>query len=186
MPINRLVVKEEVATYANALFENANAQGGVEEVLDVYSQAEKIVGIVIGDMDLSHALNSSDYSPEQRHNLAKAVFADANPVLSEVLAVMAERKNMDLLYRVFHEFVQDVSDKLNLCIVEVTTVVPLDDQLRKLITDKAEADLGKQVVLRESIDKSILGGIIMSTNGKRIDASVLTQLNHARNVLKEQ
>ena len=32
----------------------------------------------------------------------------------------------------------------------------------------------------------ILGGIIMSTNGKRIDASVASELEHARIVLKEE
>ena len=39
-------------------------------------------------------------------------------------------------------------------------------------------------MLREHIDKSLLGGILMSANGKRIDASVLSQLESARNVLK--
>ena len=60
----------------------------------------------------------------------------------------------------------------------------LDDRLREVITKKAEADLGTNVVLREHIDKSLLGGILMSANGKRIDASVLSQLESARNVLK--
>ena len=63
--------------------------------------------------------------------------------------------------------------------------VALDDNLRTLITRKAEADLGKKIVLRERIDKSILGGIIMSANGKRIDASIISQINHARQVLKD-
>ena len=64
------------------------------------------------------------------------------------------------------------------------TAVELDDHLREVITKKAEADLGTNVVLREHIDKSLLGGILMSANGKRIDASVLSQLESARNVLK--
>ena len=54
-------------------------------------------------------------------------------------------------------------------------VVELDDHLREVITKKAEADLGTNVVLREHIDKSLLGGILMSANGKRIDASVLSR-----------
>ena len=40
-------------------------------------------------------------------------------------------------------------------------------------------------MLNESIDKTILGGIIMSVNGMRIDASVISQLNKARHTLKE-
>ena len=77
-------------------------------------------------------------------------------------------------------------EKLGVAVVDVTTVVALDDHLREVITEKLSADLGKKVVLREHIDASILGGIIMSTNGKRIDASVASELEHARIVLKEE
>jgi F-type H+-transporting ATPase subunit delta len=61
----------------------------------------------------------------------------------------------------------------------------LDDSLRNLIQEKIEADLGCKSSLNESIDKTILGGIVMSINGKHIDASVISQLNKARQVLKE-
>ena len=47
------------------------------------------------------------------------------------------------------------------------------------------ADLGKKAVLRERIDRSILGGIIMDVDGNYIDASMISQLNRARNVLKD-
>ena len=75
--------------------------------------------------------------------------------------------------------------QLHLVVVDVVTAVPLDDGLRQLITEKAEDDLGKKAVLRERIDKSILGGIIMDVDGNYIDASMISQLNRARNVLKD-
>ena len=112
------------------------------------------------------------------------MFAGCNPVLLDVLAVLAERGDAALLPRVLENYAEQLQSKLNLCVVDVTTAVPLDDALRRIITEKAEANLDTNVVLRESVDKSILGGIIMSTNGKRIDASVASQLDHARNVLK--
>ena len=68
--------------------------------------------------------------------------------------------------------------------MDVTTAVPLDDHLRDVISKKLSADLGHGVRLNESVDASILGGFIISTHGKRMDASVKTQLNHARQVLK--
>ena len=103
----------------------------------------------------------------------------------EVLAVMAERGQADLLPRVFDAYRELLGDKLGICVVDVTTAVPLDDGLRQLITEKAEADLGRRAVLRERIDASILGGIIMDVDGNYIDASMISQLNRARNVLKD-
>lgn len=184
MPTNRHVQKEKVATYASVLLDAALAAGGQDAVLEVRDQAERIIRIMRSNMDLSSSLQDSSYTPEQRNSLARNVFAQAYPVLIDVLAVMAERGDFALLSRVWESYGEQVERKLNVTVVDVTTVVPLDDHLREVITKKAEADLGTRVVLRESIDKSLIGGILMSANGKRIDASMTSQLEAARNVLK--
>ena len=184
MPTNRLIVKEEVAVYAAVLFDGAFEAGGQDAVLEVRDEMVRVATAMRTNMELSVALSDPGYTPEQRAELARNVFAGCNPVLLDVLAVLAERGDAALLPRILDSFAEQLQSKLNVCVVDVVTVVPLDDNLRRIITEKAEADLGTNVVMRESVDKSLLGGIIMSTNGKRIDASVASQLNHARNVLK--
>lgn len=184
MPTNRLVIKEEIATYASVMLDAAAQAGGQDTVLEVRDQAEQIVGFMRSSMELSGALEDTGYTPEQRAEIARGVFASYDPVLVDVLAVMSERGDIALLSKVLKSYEEQIESKLNIAVVDVTTVVPLDDSLREVITKKAEADLGIDVVLREHIDQSILGGIIMSANGKRIDASVLSQLESARNVLK--
>lgn len=184
MPTNRQILKEKVATYASVLLDGACEAGGQDAVLEVRDQAERILRIARSNMDLSDALEDSSYTPEQRGQLVRNLFASSNPVLVDVLAVMAEREDFALLSRVWASYGEQLERKLNVTVVDVTTVVELDDHLREVITKKAEADLGTNVVLREHIDKSLLGGILMSANGKRIDASVLSQLESARNVLK--
>lgn len=184
MPTNRQILKEKVATYASVLLDGAYVAGGQDAVLEVRDQAERIMRIARSNMDLSDALEDSSYTPEQRGQLVRNLFASCNPVLVDVLAVMAERGDFALLSRVWASYGEQLEQKLNVTVVDVTTVVDLDDHLREVITKKAEADLGTNVVLREHIDKSLLGGILMSANGKRIDASVVSQLESARNVLK--
>ena len=185
MPTNRLVAQKQIAVYASAMFEAANAAGGQDAVLEVRNQMEEILRLLHSDMDLSMALSNTGYTPEQRNALVKAVFADCNPAFTEVMAVMAERGDADKLQSVYKAYGEELDSKLNMCVVDVTTVVALDDNLRHIIIEKAESELGKKAVLRERIDPSILGGIIMSVNGKHIDASVVSQLNKARHVLKE-
>ncbi len=185
MPINRLVVKEEIATYAGVLFDAASDRGGLEAVLEVRSQMEAVIGAMRADMGLAPTLSDPDAADDVRYELAKGAFGACEPELGEVLAVMAQRRDLDLLPRVLEALNGLMAEKLDTVVVDVTTVVPLDDELRRIIKEKTEADLGANVVLREHIDKAILGGIIMSTGEKRIDASIISQLNHARNVLKE-
>lgn len=184
MPTSRHVLREKVAAYASALLDGAYEAGGQDAVLEVRDQAERVMRAARSNMDLSSALEDSSYTPEQRNGLARSVFAQCHPVLVDVLAVMAEHGDFALLSRVWASYGEQLERKLNVTVVDVTTVVELDDHLREVIVRKAEADLGTKVVLREHIDKSLLGGILMSANGKRIDASVLSQLENARNVLK--
>ncbi|MEA5020925.1 MAG: F0F1 ATP synthase subunit delta [Gordonibacter sp.] len=185
MPTNRHVVREKVATYASVLLDGAYEAGGQSAVLEVRDQLEDILRVTRSSMDLSTMLEDvTSYTAEQRSQVVRGVFAECNPVLVDVLAVMAERGDGALITRVWESYNDQLERKLNVSVVDVTTVVALDDKLRDLITNKTAADLGTNVVLREHIDQSLLGGILMSANGKRIDASVLTQLESARNVLK--
>ena len=185
MATNRLVVKEEVAVYASVLFDSANGAGGQEAVLDVREQMGEIIRLMRADLQLTMSLSNPDFTPEQRKALVEGTFGACHLALREVLAVMAERGRADLLPRVYDAYRELLGEKLGICVVDVTTAVPLDDELRQLITKKAEADLGKRAVLRERIDKGILGGIIMDVDGNYIDASMISQLNRARNVLKD-
>ena len=184
MPNNRLLAKEEVATYSGMLLDAALEQGGAERVLEVREQLDFVLRTYRGNADLREALGNPAYSPEQRHTLAVNVFDGIDPLAVSVIAVMAERGDLDKLSSTVNAYRNAAEEKLGVAVVDVTTVVALDDHLREVIKKKAEADLGTNVVLRESIDKSLIGGILMSANGKRIDASMTSQLEAARNVLK--
>ena len=184
MPTNRLVVKETVDTYAQVLLDAANAAGGQEAVLEVRDQLEVVTKALRSNIDLQVALAEKAYTPEQREELVRNVFTGMHPALVDVLLVMSERDDLELANRVYAAFDGLIEEKLGVVVVDVTTAVPLDDALRETISNKAAQDLGKKVVLRERVDKSILGGIIMSASGRRIDASIATQLDTARTVLK--
>ncbi|MEF9876230.1 MAG: F0F1 ATP synthase subunit delta, partial [Gordonibacter sp.] len=166
MPINRHVVREEVATYASVLLDGAYEAGGQSAVLEVRDQLEDILRATRSSMDLSTMLeDTSSYTAEQRTQVVRGVFAECNPVLVDVLAVMAERGDGALITRVWESYNDQLERRLNVSVVDVTTVVALDDKLRDLIINKTAADLGTDVVLREHIDQSLLGGILMSANG---------------------
>lgn len=182
---NRHVVNEIIAAYANAAIEGANALGGQDAVVDVRNQMVQVLGFMATNIKLRLTFDDESLSSEQRKKLAHEVFEGYNPVLVDLLAVMASRADMTLLRRVRAEYEELVKTRLNFVIVDVTTVVSLDDNLRTLITNKLTADLGMPVALVEHIDKSIMGGIIMRAGGRYIDSSVRSQIQNARIVLNE-
>lgn len=185
MPASRYLERAEVDIYAKTLLEKLHESGGIDAVMEARSQIEQIVAYNRSSIELTAATSNPQYTPEQRASIVRGVFSGARPELVDTLVVMAERGSLGLLPRVLTEFNNQIRDSLGVTVVDVVTRVSLDDHLRELIKDKVGAELGGQVVLREQIDEGMLGGIIMSAAGRRIDASMDTMLERARVALRK-
>ena len=184
MTTNRFQEKAEVEVYATTLYDSLAGEG-IDALVEARNQMEQIVAYNRSHTELLNATSESLYTPEQRANLVREVFKGVSPALQGMLGVMAQRSGLDKLPRVLESFNEQISEKMGVVVVDVVTCVPLDDHLRDVIKKKASADLGRDVVLREQVDESILGGIIMSAEGKRIDASVKSLAETARVALKK-
>lgn len=104
--------------------------------------------------------------------------------LRETLKVIVEQGDSKYLNEIADEYEELINSGDSTVPVEVTTAIPLDDDLRGKITFELKRELKRSVYLVEHVDPSILGGIIFSLGGKRRDISVLTQLEQARSILK--
>ncbi len=180
MRTSRALAKQIIGSYAGVLFDAAAPTGSVDEVS---MQLEAVRRIVRGHAPLRDALLDDQASGEQRAQVVRDVFAGLNPVLLSTLAIMAERGNFDLLGSVAEEYGRVAEEKRDVVAVDVTTAVELSESLREALTEKLRTDMGKGVVLREKVDPAIVGGIVISTHGRRIDASIASQLENARGVL---
>jgi len=66
-------------------------------------------------------------------------------------------------------------------VADVTTARPLDDASRALVEDYVlKAEKASAVTLREHIDPTIIGGIIIRVNGRELDAAVSSQIRQLK------
>jgi len=180
MRTSRALAKQIVATYANALFDAAAASDNVD---DVSTQLDAVARLVRSHAPLRDAMRDDSMTGVERAQMLRKVLTGVRPALADVLALMVERDNFDLLSSVVEEYGNVSEERRGIVAVDITTAVGLDDALRQSIIAKLSADLGKAVTLREKVDPAIIGGIVISTHGHRIDASVSSQLEAARVVL---
>jgi F-type H+-transporting ATPase subunit delta len=177
MRTSRALAKQVIATYADVLFEAASAEKAVDLVGAELTEA---VRTVRGHAQLRDTLVEDVLPAENRVAIAREVFSAMRPVVVSTLAVMIERGDFELLSSVSEAYAAVAEAKRDLVTVDVTTAVSLDDALRGAIKNKLSADLGKDVALREKVDPSIIGGIVIQMHGNRLDASVASQLEAAR------
>lgn len=172
---------ETVSTYAQALYDLAS----VSEAYDAVDEGMKaVVKAVRGNVDLREALVDTSVPGEKKREVVRAIFGDA--VVPEVVAIAAllvERGHADLLGAVSAEYERLLEERRGVVIADVTTAVPLSEALRARLVEKLAAATGRTVSLRESVDPSILGGIVIKVAGRVLDGSVNTQLRELRQAL---
>lgn len=187
MPTNRHIAKAEVDAFAGTLLDALNENGGMDAILEGREQFVTIMRYYLGHDKFQSMFQGADKTAAQRKERMESLLGNANirPEVVSVFGVLAETDNLSGMARIYRAFNALLASKLNTYVIDVTTRVPLDDELRELIKSKVGADLGGNVVLHETVDPHMLGGIILSANDKRIDASLDTMLNKARAALKE-
>ena len=67
----------------------------------------------------------------------------------------------------------------------VRTAVPLEEAERGKLKEALEKQSGKQVLLKERIDTSLLGGMVVEMDGKTLDGSVAGRLLAIRKKVEE-
>lgn len=117
--------------------------------------------------DLQQLRHAIKFSPEMLETIARMDNANEDHLMDEV-------------YRTFKERLD--SGDLTIS-VDVTTAVPLGDELRAAVKQKCEQDFDRPVYLVEHVEPKILGGIIIEARGHRRDASVRTYLMNIRKTL---
>lgn len=181
MPANRNVDDKKARIYAEALI--AHAGGERSKLVGFYDELRVIFYEYRRENKLQHAFEGSYETEEKRAEVAREVFAPFSEGLRDVLVMMAARGDLHLTHFVAEEFKYMAEDVLGAVFVTVRTAVPLDDHLRDVITRKLEGDFGKDIILREFVDRALVGGIIMSAHGKTIDASIASRLKSAKAAL---
>ena len=182
MPTDRTLIRKESAVYAQVLLEATQESSTIFEVT---GQLEQANAVIRGNIDLRTTLFDHAIPVKTRIAIIEDIFAGFDESLLVVLGVMVKRDDLRLLGKVSEAFAMLAEEALNAVFIDVTTTVVLDGALRDSIKAKYSVQFGCNVLLREHIDPTIMGGVILSTHGISIDASVVSQLESARMVLSQ-
>lgn len=110
--------------------------------------------------------------------------AESLDEVNDTMRVILERGDDKLLPLISARYNDLFRAQGEVTVVDVTTAIPLDDDLRREVKEFLKAEYSGPIQLVETVDPSIIGGIIVNARGERKDASVRTQLESARQALK--
>lgn len=169
--------------YAQAILAEAIQAEDVQAAIAESLRFAELSSAIIASHELRIHLNDKGTSLASRLSLIDRLFKDLPEAYLAVLRLLVERYELKLLQTINERFTSLIEDHFSLVIIDVTTVVALDDELRESIKEKYSTQLASPVALREHVDQSIMGGIVLQMRDRRIDASLNAQLERARAVL---
>lgn len=112
-------------------------------------------------------------------------FGKVNRYTLNFLKLLSEKHMVHHLYDCFKEYERLYNSENNINVVDVTTARPLKSELTSRLKEKLEGKLGGRIIIKEHVDKSCIGGIIIETDQKRIDADIKTELDKIKKALTE-
>lgn len=161
--------------YANAMFQLCEEQGCCDEVFEELDSARVIFR---DNEELVRLLASPLIENDEKRNVLEKIFGGRVCASTlDFFCVVTEKGRAAFLESICDEFKQLYYKKNNIVEVSVITAKPLSARLRDRLDGKLAATLGKKIIMHESVDASIIGGIIVRYDNSEMDSSVRGQLD---------
>ncbi|MDD6060546.1 MAG: ATP synthase F1 subunit delta [Ruminococcus sp.] len=120
----------------------------------------------------------------ERLNAVEEAFSGRFPqYIVMFMQLLCEKGRIRLFGQCVGEFIKLVDASENIAVVRVTSAVELTQEEVENIRKKLEKFLKKGVITECIIDASIMGGIIIETDGRIIDGSLRKSLREVKEVI---
>lgn len=176
MLANQLAIK-----YAQAVYELAAEKNMLTEV---ETQLRQVESTIAGHPDLATLM----YHPRvpsgiKKETIEKVFKEEVTDFLFNFLRLLVDKRRETALPAIIREYVKAANAARNIGEAEVITAMPLSDKEHEALAKKLSLVTGKTMLLKTSIDASILGGVIVKIGDKLIDGSVVRQLRMLQTTL---
>ena len=136
--------------------------------------------------DFIRLLSSPNLTKAERCQILEDSFRDkVHPYVLNFLKILTEKGYMRHFGDCCQAFTEHFDqDNGNLRVTAVTAVALSESQSTK-ITEKLNRITGKNIILQNRIDPTVLGGVRLDYDGKRLDDTIAHRLEAIRGLLKK-
>ena len=176
-------VRSAVRRYAAVLFEVVQAKGDLGKV---EGELNAFVALVDGHRELQTVLTHPAIAAQKKRDLVEQIL-NASPDLSgevrRLLLMLAERDRLGSLAQVAAAYTERLMAHRKVVNAQIVTAIALPDSQRAALAQALSSAAGADVRLNESVDPSIMGGMVARVGSVVYDASLTRQLEKMRQQL---
>ena len=167
--------------YSRALLLAAEEQNKLESVYEDVKLVYRICREVKEFLDLLH---SPVIQPTDKRNVLHALFTrQVSGLTISFLDLIVQNKREAFIPDISRRFLDDYKKHIGITSVTLSTVSPLDRELKGKIIRLIKDAFRTEVELEEKVNKELIGGFVLIIEDRMMDASVLRELRRIRQEL---
>jgi F-type H+-transporting ATPase subunit delta len=164
--------------YAETLLGVAREHGSLDRVA---ADVESLRRVLEGAPRLTDFLRSPRIPQHEKRAVLRRAFQQGlSPEVLRFLELVLERRRQDVLGDILRAFDERVRRLRNEEVVRVTSAVPLEPGLRARLVDAFARATGRRILLEETLDSDLLGGVVVQVGDRRLDGSLRSRLDDLR------
>lgn len=138
--------------------------------------------------DLNSLLGNPVYSKDQQLLAMQSIARKANfhQVTINFMGVLAQNNRLASLPIILNEFAREMERRHGVVEASVVSAFPLTETQQKNLVDTLSQKTGKSVRLNLEIDKSLLGGMVVTFGSRMIDDSLKTRLEQLKQTMVDK
>ncbi len=161
--------------YAKAVLQHAK-EGGVVDT--VFGDMQDVFNTIKANKELQHVLKSPLIKANDKKEALLNIFEDRSKEIKSLIEVLIDNQRTQLLTDVSRNFIDLYNDEKGVKVAQVTTAIPLSEEIEQKVLNKIKELTGSsKVTLENTIDESILGGFILRIGDLQYNASIANKLS---------
>ncbi|MBZ9633003.1 F0F1 ATP synthase subunit delta [Clostridium sp. FP1] len=167
--------------YALALYTVAEEKGKVEEYL---SDLREIVSLMKNDDEFLKVIKYPQISTSAKKKMFINIFKGRiDEDLLSFLLILIEKDRIMYTEEKLKEMEKIHLERNNTLLVDVVTVIPLDDSEKEDLRMKLFKMYDKKIIFHEKLDKNIIGGVYIRVGDDVIDGTIKNKLDEMKKLM---
>ncbi|WP_295729790.1 ATP synthase F1 subunit delta [uncultured Limosilactobacillus sp.] len=167
--------------YAKALFELVDANDQLEQT---YQELVALRTVFKQNAGLQRALSGTNLSQDQKETIINELKNGASQLVTNLIQMVFDYGRMDEMVAIIDEFETQYDQAHKRVHADVVSAVQLDEKRRQKLAETLAHRLGaNDVILNETVDSQIIGGLIVKVGSQTLDGSLKTKLEKMRRIL---
>ena len=166
---------ELAGRYAAALFDLADER---KQLDDVASDLRQLEGMFAENADLRRLARSPVIGRDDKMKAMKALLTKVGvaSLTMQFVGVLSRNRRLFAFPQIIAAYLAELSRRRGEIAAEITSARELSGAQKSAVEQALMSALGGRIAIKQSVDPSLIGGLVVKVGSRMVDSSLRTQL----------